>query len=206
MIPPRHLIRATVLALALNACAAQTAMHPHIDRNPHPTDAWRLRVVIHDPPGALAPYDAATEFNIRNLECAVVEKHPMHANQPVENEPFEVRKVADNTYEAVFHKDALLDKDYFGNGVCHWYAASPSVSFKAGAGPEFSAFIIALSVLELHDGFREVVYFDRGDYPRNSTITHRYVSFGTTDRASWKMLKDDQLFRMDVSLDKVAAP
>lgn len=202
--PAPRLLALSMLALALTACRAQTHMQPNFDRNPHPRDGYRLRVVLKNPPGPLSPDGASTAYEISNLPCAVVEEHPTHANQPVADVPFAMDKVGENTYEGVFYLDAMQDKDYFGHGICHWQASSPGMWFKANGKPEETAFIVSLSKNQIRDGFRTTIYYARTGYPRAAGMDS-YKDYGTDDRARYK-LQDDELFQAEVSLDKVATP
>lgn len=200
-----RLLISPLLALTLTACGAQTPMKPNFERNPHPHDAYRLRVVLKDPPGQLAPTTASTSYEVSNLPCAVAEKNPMHLNQPLADVPFTMNKVAENTYEGVLYLDAMQDKDYYGHGVCHWYASSPGVSFKASGKPEETSFIVSLSKSQIRDGFHTTIFYPRAYYPRVAEVDN-FPVFGNEDRAHYDKLKDDELFHAEVSLDKVASP
>ncbi len=192
---------ASLLLIFLSACSAQT-MQPHFERNPHPTNAYRLRVVFKNPPGPLIPDEATAVYRIENLPCAAVEEHPTHANQPVADIPMTVKKTAENTYEGVFYADGIEDKDYYGKGICHWRIESPVLSFKASGKPEETNFVVTFSKDEVRDGLRTTIYYARMGYPRNAEMD-AYNDHGTQDRAQYK-LKDDEVFEADVTLDKVS--
>lgn len=202
---------ASLLFLILSACSAQT-MQPHFQRNPHPKDAYKLRVVFKNPPGPLQPYAASGSYGVSNLPCAVLKDIvPTHANQPVADAQFVMNKVAENTYEGVFYIDAMEDKDYYGNGVCHWELQGVSAGFRASNTPGESVFsvgfpmtdVITHQPTEYMKGVHTTMYFSKMDYPRVKGFDD-FPAAATQDRARWDKLKDDEIFQADVTLEKVA--
>ncbi len=208
----RRLLVLSMLAFTLTACSAQT-MQPNFEHNPHPKDAYKLRVVFKDLPGPLVLASASATYGISNLPCAVVSKHPTHANQPIAYSSFVMNKIAENTYEGMFYTDAMIDKDYFGNGICHWYLESVGAAFTASNAPRETVFSVSFPMMDTitHEpseymrGVHTTMYFAKMDYPRVKEIDD-YPAFGEENRQKLDKLRDDELFQAEVSLDKVTTP
>ena len=99
--------------------------------NPHPKQAYRLKIKINDAPGPLVSMNN-TYVRYMARDCSYVINHIEGVtSHPRKYVDIPLRQVGKNEYEASFYFDAVQDEDYFGEGVCHWKPDGFGGTFKA---------------------------------------------------------------------------
>ena len=143
MKPMNALMTAAVFSvLSLNACGSseksmsiQEQTEARFQLNPHPKQAYRLKIKINDAPGPLKLMGSmSVGYGARNCSYIINRIEGVAAN-PEKDLEIEVRQLAEFEYEAIVYTDAMQDENYFNEGVCHWQIEGFGLGFKATGEP-----------------------------------------------------------------------
>lgn len=135
----------------------------HPKKNPHPVQRYEV-IATADAPG---PWDRVTGtvfFDVLNLACTPKDEfigvHAKPRDVPID---FEMTQTGKDTWVGHFYRDAILDADYYGLGICHWDAASVTPVFVTH-GRSFGA------PTGLDEGLKQTqpLYFRKMDYTDHS--------------------------------------
>jgi hypothetical protein len=155
---------------------------PHGDpqnpkKNPHPTKRYEVTAMA-EAPGPWNSVSGAAIFDIVNLECTRENKflgvHIKPQDVPIE---FEMVRIDEKTWKGHFYRDAILDEDYYGLGICHWDATGVSVVFTA-QGIDFTA--SGLTKFFLQEG-PQTRYFKKSAYGDLAFTHYGAPSYSTID-------------------------
>ena len=216
MKPMTALITAAVFSvLSLNACGGseksriQEQTEARFQLNPHPKQAYRLRIKINDAPG---PLKLIGKFGVgyKAENCTyIINKIEGVPAKPEKNIQTDIRQLGEFEYETVVYADALLDEDYFGEGVCHWQPEGFGFSLKATGGAEETEFNFSEIMKYLLDKKTLTKYYWKGGYPyfkdvhgSNSNIEN-IVSFGGDALTDFSADRQQDLFTITVTLEEV---
>ena len=207
------------LALALAGCQSKDAhmisdtsdtrgadapaQHLHFKQNPQPKQAYRITIEIKNAPG---PFESVEGFaRYVAPECHYISNHLAGVPSiPEEMVPISYAKLSDSMYEAIVYLDAMLDEDYFGNGVCHWELAIADIRFSRTGSNDESKFIASIHGDIIRSEGTELSYLQRAFYPEDSQIKDLQV-FGRTDRQNMaSTLSDQDLFTISMISHKEA--
>ena len=86
--------------------------------------------------------------------------HPLKKNIPIKMD-----SVGNDEYEMLFYADAVLDEDYFGEGICRWQPENFGASFKATGKAEETEFNISDVMENLTKTNTLTKYYWKGAYP-----------------------------------------
>lgn len=169
------LLTAAVLSLSsLTACgyseeqnmSIQERTEQRFRQNPNPKEAYRIRIKINDAPGPLIlEQDMDVGYLADNCEYLITSEIIGATAHPEKRLKFPIHKISENEYETVVYRDAMLDEDYFGEGVCRWRIAGFGTGFKATGKPEETSFSIGGMVDELIEGKEMTQYYWKARYP-----------------------------------------
>lgn len=207
---PVALAVALALATTITACtpAAQEKAHMEYKQNPHPTQAYTLRLRIQDAPGPFAQMKALAQYDVANGEClSPPGNNPGGHTAPVPTEDVEIplTQVGEGEYEGTVYADRMLDEDYTGRGVCHWKLMQARVHMKATGAQAETLFIPSIPDGKLLEGETETVYFNKRSYPQADV--ENYPNTGLNDRARFgPSIQDDDLFTVTFTARKEATP
>ena len=171
----------------------------------------KIKIKINDAPG---PLKLMGNFGVgyKAENCSYVINHlegvSSNPKKDVENQ---VRQHGDFEYETVVYTDAILDEDYFGEGICHWKPDGFGVAFKATGHPEETKFNFGDFLDDLIEKKTLTKYYWKGGYPyyknqdgsiyRSNTMTDFGVSPDKLD-----IYTDEQrqsLFNITVTLEEI---
>lgn len=76
-----------------------------------------------------------------------------------------IRQIGENEYETIVYRDAMLDEDYFGDGVCRWRVVGFGTGFKATGKAEETSFGFGGMVDELIEQKTMTKYYWKARYP-----------------------------------------
>lgn len=134
-----------LVALLASGCGEMSAAPAPLDVKlaQKPTQTYRLDVAFKDAPGPIAKVRALALYRADNTPCARPQPLSGAVLAPEHRLLLPLEKIDGQRFRAVFHRDALMDEDYFGIGVCRWrlqniavHFSSPTTDFTAGlAGP-----------------------------------------------------------------------
>ncbi|MDO4641265.1 MAG: hypothetical protein Q4A84_06135, partial [Neisseria sp.] len=138
---------ALLSAANLSACSGSDSVQEQTEKrfqlNPHPKQAYRIKVKINDAPGPLKLMDDIyIRYMARNCSY-VISKIAGASTEPRKYIKYKAHKTGQDEYEAIVYFDAMQDEDYFGQGVCRWKPDGFGGSFKATGKPEETRFSIS---------------------------------------------------------------
>ena len=215
MKPMTALMTAAVFSvLSLNACGGseksmsiQEQTEARFQLNPHPKQAYRLRIKINDAPGPLVSMND-TYIRYMARDCSYVINHIEGVtSHPRKYVDIPLRQVGKNEYEASFYFDAVQDEDYFGEGVCHWKPDGFGGTFKATGKEEETGFTISDVMRNLLEKKKLTKYYWKWAYPysrkEDGTLYSDSVDSGIVSPEIYDAEKHKEMFTITVTLEEV---
>ena len=175
--------------------------------NPHPKQAYRLRIKINDAPGPLKLMrNMSVGYGAR--DCSYIINHIEGASaNPEKKVRAETRKLAEFEYEAIIYADAVQDEDYFGEGVCHWKAEGFGLGFQATGSPNETIFNFGDSLNDLIEKKTLTKYYWKWSYPyftrEDGSISLDFVNFGITSPELYSAEEHKEMFTITVTLEEI---
>lgn len=173
---PARLTSALILLPTLSTGCSRHNDPENPQKNPHPVQRYEVTATVDKASGPWDEVSSTTFFNVVSLDCTHENKflgvHIKPTDVPIE---FKMNRMDEKTWKGYFYRDAMLDEDYYGLGVCHWNATSVSVGFTA-QGVSFSSG--SLFEYFLKKG-AQTEYFKKSNYGDTSL-----VRYGTQDYSS----------------------
>ena len=163
----------------------------HPKKNPHPVQRYEV-IATADAPGPWDKVSGTVFFDVVNLACTPKDKFlGVHAKPQDVAIDFEMARTGKNTWTGHFYRDAMLDEDYYGLGICHWDATSVTPVFTTH-GETFGA------AIGFDEGLREsqLMYFKKSDYASRSLKQ----AYGTTSKDSEVIHHPDAFFSIRVTV------
>ena len=215
MKPMTALMTAAVFSvLSLNACgrseksmSIQEQTEARFQLNPHPKQAYRLRIKINDAPGPLVSMND-TYIRYMARDCSYVINHIEGVtSHPRKYVDIPLRQVGKDEYEASFYFDAVQDEDYFGEGVCHWKPDGFGGTFKATGKEEETGFTISNVMRNLLEKKTLTKYYWKWSYPyftrEDGSISPDFVNFGITSPELYSAEEHKEMFTITVTLEEI---
>ena len=215
MKPMTALMTAAVFSvLSLNACGGskksmsiQEQTEARFQLNPHPKQAYRLKIKINDAPGPLVSMND-TYIRYMARDCSYVINHIEGVtSHPRKYVDIPLRQVGKNEYEASFYFDAVQDEDYFGEGVCHWKPDGFGGTFKATGKEEETGFTISDVMRNLLEKKKLTKYYWKWAYPysrkEDGTLYSDSVDSGIVSPEIYDAEKHKEMFTITVTLEEV---
>ena len=215
MKPMTALMTAAVFSvLSLNACGGseksmsiQEQTEARFQLNPHPKQAYRLKIKINDAPGPLVSMNN-TYIRYMARDCSYVINHIEGVtSHPRKYVDIPLRQVDKNEYEASFYFDAVQDEDYFGEGVCHWKPDGFGGTFKATGKEEETGFTISDVMRNLLEKKTLTKYYWKWSYPyftrEDGSISPDFVNFGITSPELYSAEEHKEMFTITVTLEEI---
>ena len=217
MKPMTALMTAAIFSvLSLNACGGseksmsiQEQTEARFQLNPHPKQAYRLRIKINDAPGPLVSMND-TYIRYMARDCSYVINHIEGVtSHPRKYVDIPLRQVGKDEYEASFYFDAVQDEDYFGEGVCHWKPDGFGGTFKATGKEEETGFTISDVMRNLLEKKTLTKYYWKWSYPyftrEDGSISPDFVNFGITSPELYSAEEHKEMFTITVTLEEVSS-
>ena len=157
----------------LSACS-NAVLDPKYERNPQPQNKRVVTATIDGAPGTFAVANASVQYIIGPSQTCMPSAEPISGTFPTPERfsvSLPVRKLSDNVFEFDVYQDGMLDKDYFGKGVCTWVIEGLGLYLKARNAPnerEFNAYLSSQQILAP----QPVVLYARRDRYGKATSTY----------------------------------
>jgi hypothetical protein len=134
---------------------------PDVKLNSAPKSTYQLDVAFSNIPQAVQDVEIETYYRVES-GCVKAQQISGAFITPQHWMTLSVTKIDENRYQAVFHRDALRDEDYYGLGVCRWHLQNVSLRFSS----QSTKFITGLSHRrdETENGSAETKYFLHRDF------------------------------------------
>ena len=215
MKPMTALITAAVFSvLSLNACGGseksmsiQEQTEARFQLNPHPKQAYRLRIKINDAPGPLKLMgNMSVGYKAENCSYIInhIEGAPANPEKRVKTV---IRQLGEFEYETVVYADAMQDEDYFGEGICHWKPEGFGVAFKATGSPDETKFNFGDFLDDLIEKKMLVKYYWKWAYPyskrEDGSLYSDSVDFGIVSPEIYSPEEHKKMFTITVTLEEV---
>ena len=215
MKPMTTLITAAVFSvLSLNACGGseksmsiQEQTEARFQLNPHPKQAYRLRIKINDAPGPLKLMGSmSVGYGARNCSYIINRIEGVAAN-PEKDLEIEVRQLGEFEYEAIVYTDAMQDENYFNEGVCHWQIEGFGLGFKATGEPSETRFSFGDIFNDLIEKKTLTKYYWKWAYPyskkEDGTLYTDSVDSGIVSPEIYDAEKHKEMFTITVTLEEI---
>lgn len=213
----RHMHHASYLLLtvAVAACSAsETTMttnspasdgkgdtSAHASRyrpNPHPRKGYRIIMTLADAPGPFESVHGSAYYEASNCSYVISHVAGVRGNPDYERS-IEFDKLNGTTYAGTVYIDAMLDEDYFGDGMCHWQMISMGVTLKATGLRTETRFAPSLMRAQVTAQESLTTYFQKEFYPRDTSIEN-FAEFGQVDRSRYGPdVADEDLFSITLT-------
>ena len=215
MKPMTALMTAAVFSvLSLNACGGseksmsiQEQTEARFQLNPHPKQAYRLRIKINDVPGPLKLMgNMSVGYKAENCSYIInhIEGAPANPEKRVRTV---IRQLGEFEYETVVYVDAMQDEDYFGEGICHWKPEGFGVAFKATGSPDETKFNFGDFLDDLIEKKMLVKYYWKWAYPyskrEDGTLYSDSVDFGIVSPEIYSVEQHKEMFTITVTLEEI---
>ena len=112
-----------------------------------------------------------------------------------------IKKLDDTTYVATVYLDAMLDEDYYGDGVCHWQLSSVSSGVKATGADAETGFGADISPEAIMAQQAETTYLWSEYYPRARIDNFREYGSKTLDDVP--LARRDEFFTITLKSSEV---
>lgn len=189
-----------MIATLLGGCADDGNSKPNVQLNDNPTSSYLLDIKFAGNPGPLSDVEATAHYRVREEGCAKPLPFSGAMLPPEHYLSLKLNKLNDGHYTAKFHKDALVDADYFDRGICHWNFQNVSIRFKSPS----TKFVSSISEIDedIEIGTPKIDYFLNADYFKDPGI----VSMVFGEKAGFYLPKMGPQFQIIVSSQKIALP
>ncbi len=208
-----------LLSLAVSACSAsettmntdnpaspapdaeQTALESRYKRNPNPKQAYQITLTLADAPGPFESVEGFAQYQAPDCRYTVDKLAGVTAT-PQHNLPISYTKINDTSYVGTVFLDAMLDENYFGDGVCSWEFTSVHARLKASGAHAEAGFVARLIRDQVRMQKPVTTYLQKKFYPEDQEIQDLLVS-GQTDREKMKSIGDEDLFIITLTAKEV---
>ncbi len=186
---------------AAGAAKNDKSAQKHLYRlNPKPQKGYEVVLTIQDAPGPFQKMGwsgmyQATGCNFIVNDWAGVRGMPERLLQI----PFTVRP--DGSQVATVYLDAMLDEDYYGNGVCQWTLTSAGPWMQASGASEETSFSVDLTPEQLQAERPMKLLYWKGYYPRADV--EGFITWGNANQEKFAEGVRDKLFSMTLKPTKV---
>ena len=213
------LLSAAFLSTAsLSACSESNKMsiqqqtEARFKLNPEPKQAYRVRIKINDAPG---PMKLVSDLNIGYMasNCSYVISRLAGARaNPEKKVSSKIDQIGQDEYESIFYLDAVLDEDYFGEGVCRWQTYGFGLAFQATGKPEETFFnfgydidngVIEKKTLTRYYQKRGYPYYKNEDGLPYGSKDSPDIDFGRDAITDYSPELRNNLFSITVTLEEV---
>lgn len=190
-----------------NSMSIQQETEAKFHLNPQPKQAYRLKIKINDAPGPLKLM-GKMGVGYKAEDCTYIinkiEGAPAH---PEKNVQFDIHQINEFEYESIIYVDAVLNEDYFGNGVCHWNPEGFGFSLSATGKPEETRFNFSDILEKLLNKKLLTQYYWKWTYPfskkEDGTLYTDSVHYGIVSPELYDAEKHKEMFSITVSLEEI---
>lgn len=172
--------------------------------NPNPKEAYRIRIKINDAPGPLKLMsDISVGYMAENCSYLITSKIIGATAHPRKSLKTPIYKVGEDEYETVIYRDAMLDEDYFGEGICRWKPDGFGAGFKATGLPEETEFNFGDFVDNLIEKKIITKYYWKARYPFPINPQTDFVDFGSESLDAFSAENQKNLFTITLTIEDI---
>ena len=168
--------------------------------NPAPKRRYDITMTIKDAPGPFEDVGFSAQYDAPDCiywtsKFAGTTSRPMHMMRlPTE-------KLDDTTYKATVYLDAMLDEDYYGDGVCHWQLSGVTSGVKATGTDAETGFGADISPEAVIAQEAETTYLWSEYYPRAGI--DNFAEYGSKTLDKVPLERRDEFFTITLKSNEV---
>jgi len=164
--------------------------------DPDPKRRYDITMTIKDAPGPFGYVGFGAQYDAP--DCMYwSDKIAGTTSSPMRMLKLPIRKIDDATYVTTVYLDAMLDENYYGDGVCHWQLTDVTGGLKETGADGETGFGIDISPKLITDQESVTKYFWKGGYP--SSRVPNYADFGFSDPNKYRQELRDELFTITLA-------
>lgn len=133
--------------------------------NPNPKQRYDITMSIKDAPGTFEYVRFGASYEAKDCSYVISEFEGVRGH-PEHHVELDFRKMDEHTYVGTLYLDAMVDEDYYGNGVCHWQMTGMGVGLKATGAEKETRFSSSLMRESIQEQRSQETYFWKDRYPR----------------------------------------
>ncbi|MDO4642113.1 MAG: hypothetical protein Q4A84_10530 [Neisseria sp.] len=209
---------ALLSAANLSACSGsesgmsiQEQTEKRFQLNPHPKQAYRIKIKIDDAPGPLKLVNNMHIGYIARNCSYIINKFEGASAEPEKDIKTEISKIGQNEYETIIYFDAMQDEDYFGQGICQWKVENFGTAFQATGKPEETRFNVSDLMEYLIKKKSLTKYYWKGAYPyyknADGSMQKRIDGVGATEfgepLTNYRPNQYKDLFKVTITLEEI---
>ncbi|MEP6906556.1 MAG: hypothetical protein ABI858_01030 [Pseudoxanthomonas sp.] len=165
--------------------------------NPNPRRRYDITMMIEDAPGPFGDVGFGAQYDAP--DCMYwTSKFAGTTSSPMRILGLPMKKLDDNTYVTTVYLDAMLDEDYYGDGVCHWQLTGVTGGLKATGSYVETGFGIDISPQSIATREPVTKYFWKERYPREEGYDN-FPDFGS--RTLEKLSPDKRSEYFSITMD-----
>ena len=176
------------------------SMRQKFRANPDPKRRYDITMTIEDAPGLFKDVGFSAHYDAP--DCLYwTDKAAGTTSRPTHMIRLPHKKLDDTTYGVTVYLDAMLDEDYYGDGVCHWQLSSVSSGVKATGADAETGFGADISPEAIMAQQAETTYLWSEYYPRARIDNFREYGSKTLDDVP--LARRDEFFTITLKSSEV---
>lgn len=169
--------------------------------NPNPRQRYDITMSIRDAPGPFEYVRFGASYEAEGCSYVISEFEGVRGH-PEHHVDLEFKKVDEHTYVGTLYLDAMVDEDYYGNGVCHWKMTGMGVGLKATGAEEETRFSSSLMLESIQEQRSQETYLWKDRYPREEGYGN-FAEFGEETLDEVPIDERDQFFAIALTSREV---
>lgn len=170
--------------------------------NPNPKQRYDITMSIKDAPGPFEYVRFAASYEAKGCSYVISEFGGVIGN-PDKSVELQFNRLDGNTYVGTLYLDAMMDEDYYGNGVCHWQLTGMGIGLMAAGAEDETRFSSSLMLDSIKTQSSKTTYFRKEVYPKDS-LMDGFITSGQENRTVFaSKYGDDDLFTVTLAAKKV---
>ncbi|WP_157559304.1 hypothetical protein [Hydrogenophaga crassostreae] len=176
--------------------------------NPAPKEGYEVTLTIENAPGPFKQVSWSAMYQAKGCSYVVNDFAGVRGEpEKVIELPF--KKQADGSYVATVYLDAMLDEDYYGNGVCKWALSGVGAGGTPTGASDETAFNAHIDLQHLSFGEPQSMYYRKELYgtkvveDANEISKSSRAAFGWEDPSKFGAALQGQVFSMKLVPRKI---
>lgn len=180
----------------------ESPMQAHKFRlNPNPKQRYDITMSIRDAPGPFEYVRFRASYEAKGCSYVISEFEGVRGH-PEHHVELDFRKLDDHTYVGTLYLDAMVDEDYYGNGVCHWQMTGMGVGLKATGAEKETRFSSSLMLESIQGQRSQETYLWKDRYPREEGYDN-FPEFGEETLDKVPIDERDEFFAITLTSREV---
>ena len=168
--------------------------------NPNPKRRYDITMTIKDAPGPFGDVGFSAQYDAP--DCIYwTSKFAGTTSRPIHMMRLPIKKLDDTTYKVTVYLDAMLDEDYYGDGICHWQLSGVTSGVKATGVDAETGFGADISPEAILAQEAETTYLWSEYYPRAGI--DNFAEYGSKTLDKVPLERRDEFFTITLKSNEV---